>query len=182
MDLQRGAGSRGGDRRARASSTSGSTPARWRGGLAAHRRGGRAVRPHRRRAQAPRVNVEFVSRQPHRAAARRARPPGRARRRDRDPARVDRLEGLARVLLQRRRRADREPRAAACRRGSRARGRARSRFPRAATTASTSARSRERTSRRIRTTRTGDDVDAVRALRRRRRCARSRTSTCRRSA
>ena len=54
--------------------------------------------------------------QSDRAAARRPRPPGGARRRDRRAARVAGRRGDARVLLQRRRRADRQPRARRCRR------------------------------------------------------------------
>ena len=83
--------------------------------------------------------------QSDRPAARRPRPPGGARRRDLHAARVAGLERDARVLLQRRRRADRQPRAvgagalAAATRGER------SRCPRTATTATTSARSRATT-------------------------------------
>ena len=55
-------------------------------------------------------------RESHRPAARRTRPPGRARRRDRALLECDRLERVARVLLQRRRRADHESRRSACRR------------------------------------------------------------------
>ena len=114
---------------ARASSTSASAPTRSRSGLAALVAAGDDVRPLRRRRADEPVIVEFVSRQPHRPAARRPRPPGRARRRDLVAARVDGLERVARVLLQRRRRADREPRAEHAGARARARRRERSQIP-----------------------------------------------------
>ena len=81
-------------------------------------------------------------RQSHRAAARGARTPGRARRRDLGAARVAGLARHARVLLQRRRRRRSPTSRSRCRRASReARGEA-ARCPRTAITATTSARSR----------------------------------------
>ena len=70
----------------------------------------RALRPARADAQRPQQRAGRVRLgQPDRPAARRPRSPGRARRRHLPPARDAGLGGDARVLLQRRRRADRHP-------------------------------------------------------------------------
>ena len=135
---------------------------RLRRGAARADRGRRAVRPLERRRSSCPVNVEFVSANPtgplHVGHGRQAAL-GDAISSLLDG---DRLARDARVLLQRRRRADRESRAE--RAGARARSSAAraSRFPRAATTASTFARSRSATSTSTRPTPNADDLDAVR--------------------
>ena len=75
-------------------------------GRARRRRGLWPFHPRSRQARADRVRLG----EPDRAAARRPRPSGRARRRALEPARDAGLRGASRVLLQRRRRADRQPR------------------------------------------------------------------------
>ena len=111
------------DRRRRASSTSASRPCaqsrRSSHGCSSRARATAAATA----AQPQKVQVEFVSANPTGPAARRPRPPGGARRRDRGAARGAGPRGDARVLLQRRRRADREPRALGA--GARARHHAR---------------------------------------------------------
>ena len=116
-----------------------------------------------------------------RPAARRSRPAGRARRRDLVAARGDRLARHARVLLQRRRRADHESRAQRAGARAPARRRGRRRSPRAATTASTFAISRSATSTSTRPIRT-PTISTSCARSPCASCARSRTATCRRSA
>ena len=91
-----------------------------------------------------RINVEFVSRQPDRAAARRPRPQRRLRRRARAAPRLPRATSVhARVLRQRLRHADAQASASPCRRARAARsvpedgyaGRLRRRARRASSTA-----------------------------------------------
>ena len=80
-----------------------SSPRCWRG---------RRLRPARRHRRAHHRRVRLG--QSDRPAARRPRAPGRARRLDLQPARDAGLPRGARVLLQRRRRADRDPRPRRC--------------------------------------------------------------------
>ena len=152
-----------------------------RGGHRGARRGGRAVRPYDDGAR-PRRQRRVRVGQSDRTAARRARPAGRARRRDRVAARVDRVE-VTREFYYNDAGAQIENLALSVQARVRELARRdRSRFPKAATTASTSARSpqrvRRRASRRRRTATTSTRCARSRC----RRCARSRTSTCRRSA
>ena len=96
-------------------------------------------------------------------------------------ARVDRSQGGPRVLLQRRRRPDRQPGAERAGAGARGAGRAGCRFPKADITASTSRRSRPPTSGSIPTT-PAPSGSRTCAVWRCASCGRSRTSISRRSA
>ena len=135
------------------------------------------------RARGERVHGRVRLGQSDRAAARRPRPPGRARRRAR--ATCSQSQGArrhARVLLQRRRRADREPRACRCararrsRRASRdvARGRLQRRVHRASIAQRLPRRESAHGDRRRHRRRSASSRSPT--------CATSRTSTCRRSA
>ena len=108
-----------------ASSTSASRPAPSSTVDPARARSRRELRARAARPSRETVQVEFVSANPDRAAARRPRPAGGARRRARRAPRSAGRQGHARVLLQRRRRADPEPRALGA--GARARAQARRR-------------------------------------------------------